>query len=256
MATPGPFRVYVDESGDRGLKETSSDYFIVSAVIVPDASDKDLRMVLRHFKLEAGRPPNAPLHFRKLSHNDRRELVARISSVESMVSVNVVIAKRFLGTSRDQTAHYIRRPDSMYLYALRLLLERISWYCDEHGHTPALVTIAHLKNFRYQRLRDYELKLWALGSGTQIRWPMLMPHPLRISSPDAVENLQAADAAASSILPAIGTDRWGRTEGAYLDALRARLYRRGGARVTSYGLKVFPREALQPGSPIARLSDL
>jgi hypothetical protein len=43
---------------------------------------------------------------------------------------------------------------------------------------------------------------------------------------------------------------YGNREARYLGDLRARLYRRGAANVTSYGLKVFPASEASPGGSI------
>jgi hypothetical protein len=117
------------------------------------------------------------------------------------------------------------------------------------------VTFAHLKGFRAQKLHDYRQALEA-SEGVDIRWKVFEKHPFRIDSPKATELLQLADTAASALFRAIEPDRYGNTEPRYLEELAPKLYRRGKAGITSYGLKTFPREVSQPGGPLEFLCDL
>jgi hypothetical protein len=43
----------------------------------------------------------------------------------------------------------------MYLWAIRLLLERVSWCIRDAGGEASIVTFAHLKRFRAAKLHDY-----------------------------------------------------------------------------------------------------
>lgn len=88
-----------------------------------------------------------------------------------------------------------------------------------------------------------------------IRWSVFDGHPFRIDAPRAVELLQVADTTASALFRCIEPDRYGNTEPRYLEELAPKLYRRGSAEVTSYGLKAFPREVAEPGGPLAFLCD-
>jgi len=137
----------------------------------------------------------------------------------------------------------------MYLWALRLLLERVSWFVDENGGTDATVTFAHVKGFKSQKLHDYRAALENTGD-VEIRWPVFTGHPFRIDAPNSVELLQIADTAASALFRAIEPDAFGNMEPRYLQELSPKLYRRGAANVTSYGLKTFPTAVSRPGGPL------
>jgi hypothetical protein len=58
---------------------------------------------------------------------------------------------------------------------------------------------------------------------------------------------------ASAVFKAVEPDRYGNTEDRYLRALAPKLYRRGAANVTSYGLKVFPVSECQRGGSLQYL---
>jgi hypothetical protein len=126
----------------------------------------------------------------------------------------------------------------MYLYAVRLLLERVpgTWPSTEGG--PAIVTFAHLTRFPAVKLHNYRQALKC--TPTEIRWNAFHGHQFRINHPDRIELLQLADSAASALFKAVEPDAYGNTEERYIRELAPKLYRRSPGKMTSYGLKVFP----------------
>jgi hypothetical protein len=247
------YRVYVDEAGDRGISNASDCHFVVSAVVVEDARDSMLRQELGALRGQLGRHPGHVLHFVKFSHSQRLKAVQDVASSSLATIVNVVVHKDLIGQPlpTGNLAH-VAKPDPMYLWALRLLLERVSWFVDDSGGSGAIVTFAHLKGFRAQKLHDYRAALEGNGD-IGIRWSVFAGHPFRIESPRSVELLQVADIAASALFRAVEPDAFENTETRYLEELRPKLYRRGDGQITSYGLKVFPSEVAEEGGPLAFL---
>jgi hypothetical protein len=137
----------------------------------------------------------------------------------------------------------------MYLYALRLLLERVSWCIRNNGGTSAAVTFGEVKGFKTEKLHDYRKRLEA-ATGVNIDWPLFQGHPFRIGRPSTVELLQVADTAASAVYQAVEPDQYGNNEPRYLEELRPKIYRGSPAPVTSYGLKTFPSKVSDPGGPL------
>src|SRR5690606_303400 len=127
-----------------------------------------------------------------------------------------------------------------YLYTLRYLLERLSWYARDQRQTLSY-TLAHIVRFKLSKLREYERRLQA-QPGCNVVWSRLDPHGGRLDQPSRVELLQFADTAASATFAAFEPDKYGNTEQRYLTELKACLYRRGQATnaLTSYGLKMHP----------------
>ena len=250
------YRVYVDEAGDRGISEHSGCHFVVSAIIVADDCDATARSELASLRAELGRHPEHVLHFVKFSHSQRLKAVQEIAGSSITAITNVIVHKDLIGQPlpSGDMAH-ISRPDPMYLWALRLLLERISWFVDEAGGEGAIVTFAHLKGFKASKLHEYRRAL-RVTDEVDIRWPVFSAHPFRIGSPKEVELLQMADTAASALFKAVEPDSFGNTERRYLEELRPKLYRRGAGKVTSYGLKVFPAAVAHGGGPLAFLAEL
>jgi len=249
------YRVYVDEAGDRGFSAASSRHFVVSAVIVPDATDARLRSELAALRSALKRHSGHALHFVKFNHSQRLKAAQEIANSSLAAVVNVVIYKDLIGQPppAEQTS-YIARPDPMYLWALRLLLERISWYADENDGDDAIVTFGQLKGFGSKKLHDYRNAL-EVSSEVEVRWRVFDGHPYRIDNPKTVELLQVADITASSLFRAVEPDVYGNTEPRYLGELGPKLYRRAGESVTTCGLKTFPDAVSEPGGPLAFLRD-
>lgn len=249
------FRVYIDEAGDRGHHPASSMHFVVSAVVVPDTHDAVVRGQLTALRTALGRQPSHTLHFRKLTHSQKLKACQDIAASSIATITNVVMVKpRLAGTLPSGGTAFIKQADPMYLYAVRLLLERISWYVDEHRDGPAIVTFAHLTRFPAVKLHNYRQAL--RSSPTEIRWNAFAGHQWRIDHPNTIDLLQLADATASALFKAVEPDQYGNREDRYLRALAPTLYRRGAANVTSYGLKVFPTSECQVGGSLEFLRGL
>ncbi|MDT5335351.1 MAG: hypothetical protein QOD90_856 [Mycobacterium sp.] len=243
------FRVYIDEAGDRGHHPDSSEHFVVSAVIVRDQDEAAARNALATLRTTLGRQSGHVLHFRKLTHARKVKACQDAARFPIACITNVIVCKtKIAGQIPGGGFAYIKQADPMYLYAVRLLLERISWYVDENGGGPAIVTFAHLTRFPAVKLHNYRQAL--TYSPTEIRWNAFHGHQFRINHPNAIELLQLADSAASALFRAVEPDDYGNVEARYLRELAPKLYRRGAAKVTSYGLKVFPTQECQPGGSL------
>ena len=124
-------------------------------------------------------------------------------------------------------------PASMYNYAIRRLLERVTWYVRDQGGETA-ITFAHVKRFPYAKLRDY-LTILQLQP-TTIVWDRIKS--VKIDQPNRVRLLQVADLAAGCLYSAMNADDYGDYEPSYLLELAPRIYVRGAGHVKSYGMNV------------------
>lgn len=248
-------RVYIDEAGDRGVAARSSRYFVVSALIVDDASDANAREGLQRLRQILSRGPGETLHFRKLGHPQKVKSCQEVASLPLQCLTSVVLCKRTLNTPfPDGDLAYITQPDPMYLWAIRLLLERISWFIRDNGGGTSIVTFAHLKRFPAKKLHDYREALRRSPRG--IHWPSFEGHRFRLGTPDSIEMLQIADICASALFKAVEPDQYGNIEPRYLSELRPIIYRDPRGRITSFGLKVFPDSASEHGEALSHLRNL
>jgi len=231
------YRTYVDESGVRSLSATSGDHFMLSAVIVPDAREANARAALARLRVDLGLPLTAELHFNELKTHSRRLHASQVIGGLGFVTIShVIVCKRHFGLA------FLNDPTKAYLFTLRFLLERISWWVRDHGGQTH-VTFAHIKGFKVADLHAYVARLQAMGTETSIDWGSILL-PVRMDQPKTIELLQMADLVASSVGRAFEPDEFGNTERRYLLELASRLYRRGGSPITTYGMKLHPRSAL------------
>ncbi|MFK0024170.1 DUF3800 domain-containing protein [Streptomyces sp. NPDC090798] len=227
---------FVDEAGQRSRSEKSSDHFVMSAVVVADGDLPQAAAFLAALRIDLRRRPGDVLHWQNFkSHTDRLHAAKFLAAQNWATVSSVVVCKRHLpagGARLDD--------DQAYLYTFRYLLERLSWLARDSGSILEY-TLAHVVRFKMAKLRQYESILQAQDPmECRVAWKALDPRGGRIDQPSRVEMLQCADLAASATFAAFNDDRFGNTEPRYLQELSPRLYRRGAAPLTSYGLKMHP----------------
>lgn len=226
------YRVYVDETGDRGWGGRASPIFLATAVIVEDAEVPQLITTLDDINSALGKPPGTVLHWAEnvKEHSQRKFVSREIAKTPAIITNAVVLKAPMIGTGSA-----LSNAAAMYNYAVRRLLERITWYVGDRGG-EAIITFAHVRRFPYQRLNSYLQLL--VSQPTEIRWHTIRSGRIRINQPNRVRPLQIADLAAGAIGSALRQDSFGDYEMAYLRELLPRLYIRRGGNVTSYGMNI------------------
>ncbi|WEH40773.1 DUF3800 domain-containing protein [Streptomyces sp. AM 2-1-1] len=233
LVPPRKLHAYVDEAGVRSHSKASGDYFVMSAVVVADEDVAAASDFLAGLRRDLRRRPGDTLHWQNFNaHSDRLHAAKSLGAQEWATISSVVVAKRQLGGASQLNE------DQAYLYTLRFLLERLSWHARDSSATLTY-TLAHIVRMQLFKLREYEANLRG-SADCRIHWPALDPKGGRMDQPKRIEMLQAADIAASATHTAFNPDKYGNVETRYLHELSPRLYRRGGAPLTSYGLKMHP----------------
>ncbi|MFP5019456.1 DUF3800 domain-containing protein [Pseudonocardia phyllosphaerae] len=232
MTDAARLHAFVDEAGVRARTPKSSAHFVMSAVIVPDEALPHAAAVLAGLRADLGRKPGDTLHWRNVkTHSQRLRIAQVIGRTDCMTLSSVVVCKPLLpGPALDE--------DTAYLYTLRYLLERLSWFARDFRRRLDY-TLAHIVRFKLATLRAYEAELRA-DPDCRVAWDWLDPHGGRLDQPGNLEYLQLADAVASATFAAFEEDAFGNTERRYLQEMAGRLYRRGHGNLTSYGLKMHP----------------
>ena len=227
-----PYRVYVDETGDRGWGGRASPIFVVSAVIVRDSDVPALEAALDRMNVQLGKPPETVLHWSEnvKEHSQRKFVTREIAKLPITLTHAVVMKQPMMGSGTALSDH-----GSIYNYAIRRILERITWYVRDHGG-EAIVTFAHVRNFPYERLWSY-LKRLQQDRSAKITWTAIQGRPM-IDQPSRVRSLQIADLAAGALGSGVRPDKYGDHEAAYFLELVSRIYIRGAGHVTSYGLNI------------------
>jgi len=239
------FVAYVDESGDEGFSfdKGSSEWFVLSAVVTRKANDLDAVKLVDDVRTALGRPPRKPLHFRDLRHEHRLPFVDRIAKAP-LRAVSVLIQKTALREPEKFRERY-----RLYFYAVRYLLERVSWYCRDHrttrdgGDGQCQVLLSNRSGMSYDELRKYlsHLKENTGPFDVRIDWSVVDADLVEAHGSGRLMGLQIADAVASSFFYAVERTRLGFTEDRYARMLRPVVYHHGN-RYSGYGLKFWPRE--------------
>lgn len=233
--------VYVDESGDEGFsfEGGASRWFVLSAVVLRKSNELTTVKLVDEVRTLLGRPEKKPLHFRDLRHEHRLPFLDRIGRAP-LRAINVLVHKPSI--LEPET---FREGNRLYFYAVRLLLERVSWLCrdrrrDGDGDGTAEIVFSNRSGMSYEDLRAY-LRLIA-GQSTNVHWESLRCDEIVAYSAGRRMGLQIADALASSFFKAVEPSRFGHTEDRYVRMLRPVVYRSQGI-YRGYGVKIWPREA-------------
>lgn len=239
------FVVYVDESGDEGFSfgRGSSEWFVLSGVITRKADDLDTVKLIDRVRMQLGKPAKKPLHFRDLRHQQRLPFVAEIAAAR-LSAISVFLHKPSVKERETFQARY-----RFYYYAVRLLLERVSWYCRDHktahdaGDGSADIVFSNRSGMPYDEMRDYLQTLQELTwlQRVQVEWSVIKPDQITAYTPGKRMGLQIADAVAGSFWYAVEPSAHGFVEPRYACMLKPVVYRRRG-RYEGYGLKFWPRE--------------
>lgn len=245
------FIAYIDEAGDDGFKFRhpgndggSSRWLVLSAAVFRTKAEAELPKLRREIRgtFDKGRKPPRVMHFRKLTHERRVNLVRTLGRFP-MRAVSILIYKPAIQEP------VFRRERYLYSYAVRLLLERISWLCAEknrigEGDGTVRLRFEHRRSTSYQELRSYLSRLRSKDpEETRIAWEVIDIDKVEAHPKDRYFGLQVADAVAGAFFQELEANRQGWSEGRYCREIKRVVFGRRGNR-RSYGAKVWPPEAM------------
>lgn len=249
------FTVFVDESGDEGFvfrdppDKGSSDWFVVTAVLTVATQQDRIIGLANRIRDSIGLERKGLIHFADLSHEKRVRVLHEMQG-ENLRYVSVLINKRAI----THPARFTAQRGRLYYYAVRLLLERVSWLCRDtakkHSSDPAAkVIFEHRKRLKHEDLVSYIDLLRNIGEGDQwlasssqdirIDWNVLDSDRMETAAKRQYAGLQLADVVASGLKVSLEANRYGNTEHRFAKMMVAQTYERSG-NFTSYGLKFFP----------------
>ncbi len=239
------FVVYIDESGDEGFSfsKGSSRWFVLSGVVTRRVSDLETVKLVDQVRLVLGKPPKKPLHFRDLKHEQRLPFIQQIAQAR-IRAISVLLHKPSLVEPEKFRERY-----RLYFYAVRYLLERVSWFCRDNrnpsspGDGSAEIVFSNRSGMSYEEMREYFLRLKRQTDILDVRidWRVVKPEQITAFTPGRRMGLQIADAVASSFFAAVEPSRYGFTEDRYVRMLKPIVYHHKGQYI-GYGLKFWPRE--------------
>jgi hypothetical protein len=248
------FRAYVDESGDEGFRfckssneKASSDWFVLAAFVTREKTDLDVVKVIDQVRREFDLHPRKHIHWKSLKHPQKVRYAQIIATLQARI-IAVCVHKPSLLEPETFRQRY-----RLYFYAVRYLIERISWLArDRHnpskwgGDGTVELIFSNRQGMSYDEMRQYlQLleKQKQMGKHIQIDFDRIPVGILKTQTPGRSMGLQLADAVAGAFFNAIERDRFGNTEPRYLKTIQPVLYRYGSG-CQGYGFKIVPREAI------------
>lgn len=247
------FRVYVDEAGGRHVTKKSDKHFVLSAVVTADPWDAEVRARFRKLKVALGRRPQDPLHFTKLKRPQRLVAAEGVASLPIAAIISVIVVKDELkryNAAGELERAFIAGADPLYLWAMRLLVERISALAALKGSRVISARFSHVRGLEPAKLYDYQRRLDTVP-GVKIDWHRFNTKAFTVAGQRQYELLQVADTAASATYHAVEQPPSGQGRTDWLEPLCPKLYRGSGrAPLTSTGLKVYPPKEAKPGGSL------
>ncbi len=254
MTKTSTFVAYIDESGDEGFQFEggSSHWFVLSCVVLRRANElqeaklvDEVRSLLNSKRQPSHRiPDKKPLHFRDLPHEQRKVYSQRIGAAD-LHALSVLISKPDLDSPEKFTGG-----SNLYFYAVRLLMERLSWYCRDHkrkedaGDGSVEIVFSYRSSMDYNALREYLEHLDAnrIDLDFKAEPGIIRPERILTFTHGKRMGLQIADAVASGFFYAVQPSQYGMTEDSYARLILPRAYRHR-KELWGYGVKIFPNEA-------------
>lgn len=238
------FNAYIDESGDEGFKNGSSQWFIISSVLVDRDNDQNVATAINNIKYRLWQTQTTqPLHWVKLDHKRKRVAISEVAK-HNFVLFSVALEKKFLDRKRFDS-HYEHENRAkfrwaMYFYAAKLLVERVCIYADREGAKVNLI-FENRSSISYRDLRDY-LTLMTVYPGPYGK-PTINQETIKsleAKNKQTRKLLQVADICSGALYDALQINQYGDIEESYLMSLDDKFHRVDG-KLWGYGLKLFPR---------------
>lgn len=248
MSSERFLNAYIDESGDegftrlgwraQGVESASTEWLVLGAVVVPAEVDDERTRVVSALREVVGRTRSPkPLHWRDLrnDHSRKRRAMDLLGQQRFRYSA-VALHKPPL----EARASALRsKKGYLYNYASRLLIERLSWMAQDYGRKVNL----YFESRATTRYADLQLYIRGLAGSARSTIPADTIGDVQ-PIPATFKGAQIADFYVSATAEALEPDLDGYTEPDYFLRVRQQLYRHPQRSVLSYGLKVFPDEAV------------
>src|SRR5262249_9203473 len=228
-------RVYVDETGDRGIGPKASRFFAFAAVLVTQEEEPWLRDTVEHLRQDLKTPPGKALHWNEHARSySRRHHVAQPLAVVSGITIIYVIVEKSaiphgVAIRCDQVVFYNHAAS---LVVERALLAARDW---PGGPRTAVIRFGHVRGFDHSTTRQYFARK-AL-QGESVPWTLLSGG-VHFDNQLEWDGLQAADMYAGMLHSACRCDEFGNYEEHHLLAVRHQVHRNPQGSAWGWGFKV------------------
>lgn len=162
---------YIDEAGDPNLRSIrpidpngSSEWLVLGAVIIRAENEENSFNWLNDIRKDLGVDRNGALHFRNLSES-RRERVCELISGLPLRGFAVCSNKKNMRQYKNERAAKIDSQEWFYNWMIRLILERVTSYCEEQRIKDRIdackikIVFSRRGGHRYSQTKAYALYL-------------------------------------------------------------------------------------------------
>lgn len=244
---PSSFRAYIDESGCEGWEFAggSSDWFVLSAVVVPVSSLILVRNAIHEARAAFGNKQNA-FHFSTMPLRSQRRFLGIVCG-HDFATITAAFHKQDMNALRFRRHGPDDRTYRLYFYAVKLLLEKVCWYCKNHPVASGDGTIELVFS---QRTMSYGFLRWYLRlvetnptkHPCSIDWAIVRPDQIISRPHEQNYGLQVVDAVASSYWYAFETKHKNHTH-EHAQVLLPKAFTPPSG-VIGAGVKIFPKAAV------------
>jgi hypothetical protein len=235
-------RVYVDETGDRGLADNCSPFFAMTALMVPEEDDWTVRYAASGLRgvINTEKPLHWVDHF-KAKHPDRRLKAA--TALAQMPSARVVHVIAPKGAVRIDYPG-LRNTDRFYNYTARYLLERVAHAAHKWPGGPrlAIVRLGAVKGMDHKETASYldRVRTGIFDKYEEVPWQHIK-WPLTWHGTD-YDGIQLADIHAGLLNVALTGATGDATCAENLLLCKHQLHRSPTGHLLGYGVKLMARD--------------
>ena len=220
--TKKEYNIYIDESGDEGIKKGSK-YFILTAIIIEKDKDLKISKCVDEIKKELEMNVKTQLHWMKI-----RGFPNKLMIVDTVSKQNIVIANVIIDTYQIDKLE----SKNVYFRFIGFLFERICWFArDNRGVVN--IFISSRSNLSVEKLNKY------LEEGNGSKFDILLDKIqfIQVIPNERKRLLQLADCCCSALFQSLKFNDAKHFE--YMLRLKNNIYSRKN-NIESYGLKFFP----------------
>lgn len=219
------YNVYIDESGDEGIKKGSK-YFILTAIIVPKDRDLEISKNVDIIKETLEINIKSQLHWKLIKGLPNKNMILDIISNIDITIINVIV---------DTKSIELIPSNNIYNFFSGYLYERICWFMKDNNGI-ANISVSSRGNLSKKNLSEY------LGSQNHKKFNIDVARikEIKIIPNERKRLLQLADCCCSSLFQALKYND--NIHFMYVKKKKEKIYIKNN-NYLSYGLKLVPKNS-------------
>jgi hypothetical protein len=255
------FVAYIDESGDPGIRKVSqfgskgsSEWLIIGGILIRAEREPQIRQWARDARRLLDLRQRQDIHYSDLTPKRKAAMCGHLAALP-LRAFALISNKKNMEGHLNPRAEKVRSQQWFYNWCIRLLLERVTDYCErkslkEYGEIRRLkIEFSERRDVSYAQTKAYlELLRIQSRAGTlfkakrDIKWRVLHPDLIEAYPHKERDGLQLADSVPAAFFQAVNVFGLGEWDPQFAKALKPRMTTENGV-CADYGV------ALQPPPP-------